>query len=107
MVSSKIEHLLFRDKGVHAVVEFALTPNKLLLTVAPWVDLSDRLSVEFAEFKILYLEVYPDESEDLNLPWDIIGFDCDEIDLVKWQFVLHCNSIEICFESKWAKLIHS
>lgn len=43
----------------------------------------------------------------MNLPWDIIGFDCYAIDSVKWRFVLHCDSIEICFESKWTKLIHS
>lgn len=107
MASSKIEQLLFRGKGTHAVIELALTPDKLLLTVAPWVDLSDRISAEFTEFEITALEVYPDEHIALNPPWDIIGFDCYEIDSVKWSFVLHCDSIEICFVSKWVKLIHS
>lgn len=61
MASSKIEQLLFRRKRTHAVIEFAWTPNKLLLTVAPWVELNDKLIVEFAEFEMTSLEVYPDE----------------------------------------------
>jgi len=99
---------MFQERNItHAVIEFALTPDKLLLTVAPWIELSDRISAEFAEFEITALEVYPDEPSDMNLPWDIIGFDCYAINSVKWRFVLHCDSIEICFVSKWARLIHS
>lgn len=105
MASSKIEQLIFRGKETHAVVEFAMTLDKLLLTIAPWADLEDKLIAEFAEFEITALEVYPDEPSDMNLPWDIIGFDCYVIDSIKWNFVLHCDSIEICFVSKWARLI--
>ena len=105
---TKIEQVMFRECNVtHAVVGFALTQDKLLLTVAPWNDLAFLLSAEFPAFKITSLDVYPDEPIDLNLPWDIIGFNSDAIDSERWEFVLHCDSIEYSFESKWPVLIYN
>lgn len=105
---TKIEQLMFRGRNVtHAVVGWALTPDKLLLTVAPWEDLGSPLCAEFPEFKITSLELYPDEPDDLNLPWDIIGFDSYTLASERWKFVLHCDSVEYCFESKWPVLVYS
>lgn len=105
---TKIEQFMFRERNIaHAVIGFALTQNKLLLTVAPWGDLGSPLSAEFSEFKITSLEVYPDEPTDLNLPWDIIGFDSYALDSKRWKFIIHCDSIEYCFESRWAVLVQS
>ena len=105
---TKIEQLMFRERNItHAVVSLALTQDKLLLTVAPWGELGSPFSAEFPELKITSLEVYPDEPIDLNLPWDIIGFDSYTLDSERWKFVLHCDSIEYCFESRWPVLVHS
>lgn len=101
---SKIEEFMFQGRNfTHAVVEFALTQDKLLLTVAPWYDLNSTISAEFCDYKITYLSVAtdPDEYTDLNLPLDIIGFDSYELELNCWKFVLHCNDIEYIFESSF------
>lgn len=40
-----IERLLFRDRNItHALVDFALSPDNLLLTLAPMLDLTDPLN---------------------------------------------------------------
>ena len=36
-----------------------------------------------------------------STPRDIIGFDSYEQPTGRWKFVLHCSSVEWCFESDW------
>jgi len=104
---TKIEEFMFQgDNFTHAVVEFALTQHKLLLTVAPWGDLNSTLSAEFSDYKITSLSVDPNPDEhNWNLPWDIIGFDSYELQSNRWEFVLHCDCIEYAFESNFPILI--
>ncbi|MGI2905988.1 hypothetical protein [Tolypothrix sp. VBCCA 56010] len=104
---TKIEEFMFQGRNfTHAVVEFALTQDKLLLTIAPWCDLNSTFSAEFYDYKITSLSVdpNPDEHTDLNLPWDIIGFDSYELESNRWEFVLHCDDIEYVFESSFPTL---
>ena len=103
-MSTAIENFLYGQGGTHGVVEVSLSANRLILTVAPWVDLSSVKVAEFLESKITSVEVYAVDADELNLPWDIIGFDSDPIPGYRWRFVLHCGGIEYVFESRWPRL---
>ena len=102
---SKIESVLFGQGGTHAVVEISLSEKRLALAVAPWAELDARLNVTFSQVRITSIEVYADNADDLNLPWDIIGFDCRPLPDGLWEFVLHCAGIEYGYEAHWPELI--
>jgi hypothetical protein len=103
-MSTAIEKFLYGSGGVHGVVEITLSADRLIVSVAPWTSLSVIKVAEFMEPKVTSIEVYADESDDLNLPWDIIGFDSYPLSEPLWKFVLHCAGIEYIFESRWPTL---
>ena len=72
--------------------------------MAPWEGSSPPTSAVFTEAKLLSVEVYVDGPDDLNLPWDIIGFDSYRLSESHWKFVLHCAGIEYVFEARWPQL---
>jgi hypothetical protein len=96
-----IEEFLCKQGGAYGLVEIAQSANRLVLTVAPWADLASVKVAVFADMKILSVEVYSDNLDDLNLPSDIIGFDSHPMPKSRWKFVLHCSGIEYVFESRW------
>jgi hypothetical protein len=96
-----IEKFLYGAGGTHGVVAITLSADRLVLSVAPWSSLSVVKVAEFMEPKITSIEVYADNTVDLNLPWDIIGFDSYPLSEPRWKFVLHCAGIEYVFESRW------
>ncbi len=100
-MATGIESFLFGQGGTHGVTEIRLSATRLALTVAPWEGSSSPTSVEFAGAKILSVDVYADGPDDLNLPWDIIGFESYPLPHDRWRFVLHCAGIEYVFESRW------
>lgn len=100
-MATAIERLLFRGEGVHGVFEFALSPGVVRLRVSPWEGPHVETVADFNEALLTSSESYPDDPGDLDLPWDIIGFDCYELSNGRWRFVLHCDAIEFCFESAW------
>lgn len=98
---SAIEYALYGNRGVHGVVEFELTPNRIRLRVAPWEEPASWTQAVFCNAAMISLDQYAEEGEELDLPWDIIGFDSCEQPTGRWRFVLHCADIEWCFESEW------
>ena len=100
-LSSAIEHALYGNRGTHGVVEFSLEPGYIRLRVAPWEELAAWVVAVFPNAKLTSVEAYADEIDVLVLPWDIIAFDSYELSAGRWEFVLHCGSIEWCFESGW------
>jgi hypothetical protein len=104
-MANKIESFLFAGGGAQAVIEFTQRQNSILLSFAPWESLGIAKKVMFNQAKVISVDVYADDDDDLNLPWDIIGFDCYELAGNRWRFVLHCGGIEYSFESEWPTLI--
>ncbi len=103
---TEIEKLLFRDGGTHAVVGFKLSENRITIQVAPWTQLEAKTTTEFSEAKITSVDVYAEEGDELNLPWDIIGFDCYPASQSRWRFVLHGTGLEYSFESLWPQVVN-
>jgi hypothetical protein len=102
---SAIETFLFGENGTHAVIEIGLSEKRLSLAVAPWARLDARVDVVFSQARITSVEVYADNADDLNLPWDIIGIDCRPLSDLRWEFVLHCGGIEYIYEALWPERI--
>ncbi len=75
-----------------------------MLGQIPWTSLPDVKVAEFTEAKIASIDVYADNPDGLNLPWDIIGFDSYRLSESHWKFVLHCASVEYVFEARWPQL---
>lgn len=98
---SPIENALYGTRRVHGVVEFELTPKTICLRVAPWEEPASWAQAVFCNAAIISLDQYADETGELDLPWDIIGFDSSVQSTGRWKFVLHCAAIEWCFESDW------
>lgn len=73
------------------------------------IDIEQEINcvVEFDEVRILYKHIL-DKDKDIELPWDILGFDTLEAKNDKWHFVLHCTDIvEYGFEAKWPRIIEN
>jgi hypothetical protein len=98
---SSIERALYGNRGTYGVIEFGLTPGRVRLRVAPWEDPTESVQAVFNNAKFSSLDNYADKGADLDLPWDIIGFDSYEQPNGRWRFVLHCDAVEWCFESEW------
>lgn len=97
-MASEIERFLFGDRGVHAVTSFSLSVGRVVVAVAPWVDLACITEVVFDRATLL--SVWADSaepSEKFALPWDIIAFDSAKQADSQWEFVLCCGSVELIF----------
>ncbi len=101
---TEIERVLFRDGSAHAVVGITLAVGRIGVQVAPWGNLGAVVTAEFPQASVTSLDLYAGESHDLNLPWDIIGFDCHPLCRPKWRFVLHTTGLEYGFESLWPEV---
>jgi hypothetical protein len=98
-----IEQALFLDNSAHWVSAFDLSPEVLVLTLHPSQRPEVSAQARFNRPRILSA----DDSyagEERNLPWDIIGFDSEQLSDGRWQFCLHTDCIEYIFESPWPEI---
>jgi hypothetical protein len=100
-VATEIEKFLYQNGPTHAVVRFCQSTDKIVLSIAPWTDLDAVKTVEFANARVTSLQTTSNDPAELNLPWDIIGFDAQSIPNSRWDFCLYCGIVEYCFEAEW------
>jgi len=93
-LATAIERFLYGDPGVQGMTEFAVSPGVVRLHLTPWEGPRTITIAIFNEARLTSLEAYPVNLDDLDPPWDVIGFDCCELGGGRWRFVLHCSSIE-------------
>lgn len=121
-VPSKIERALYGDRaeqvsssgavGNHWVLGFSLTrdqsteTDKLVLTIAP-EELQYRFhtQAEFNDVALSPVRFKAEDPEDLELPWQIVGFLSDEIDGDRWSFALDCTSATWSWSSNWPEIV--
>ena len=101
LLSTPIEHTFYGQLGTQGVTNFTVTQGVICLRLVPWEGPQVLTTATFNEAQLIAVDDYSDDIDDLNLPWDVIAFDCQELDGGRWQFVLHCSAIEWCFESAW------
>jgi hypothetical protein len=100
-LATAIEHFLYEDRPVHGVVESTVSSGVVRLHLAPWAGPQVHTHATFGDARLTSVEAYPCGHHTLDLPWDVIGFDCYDLGGGRWRFVLHCNVIEWCFEAAW------
>lgn len=99
---SMIENTLYEGRGAYGITEFALSPRILRLRIKPWEGSNASKLATFRDVRMISVDVrHADTPENLEMPWDIIAFDCHELPLGRWRFVLLSECIEWCFESAW------
>jgi len=105
-MATPIEMFLYSSGSAHAIVEVVLAAGRLVVSVAPWESLADVKVAEFTEVKITSIEMLADNTPDeLNLPLDIIGFDCKQLSESHWDFVIFCFGVEFVFQARWPQLL--
>jgi hypothetical protein len=103
-MASAIENYLYGSRGTHALVAFSIDQTRVMVGVAPWVDLNAVTEATFEAAELL--SVWSDRNhtpEEIALPWDIIGFDSRELSQSRWEFVINCSVVEFCWRSEWPR----
>ncbi len=100
---SRIEQALFRDSSAHWVSAFELLSDALVLTLHPGERAAAATHARFERPRIISADA-SHADDDGGLPWDIIGFDCEELPDGRWRFCLHTDRIEYVFESPWPEI---
>jgi hypothetical protein len=98
-----IEQALFLDSGAHWVSAFDLSPKALVLTLYPSQRPEISVQARFGRLRV----VSTDDSysnDERELPWDIIGFDSEQLPDGDWRFCLHTNCNEYVFDSLWPEI---
>ena len=100
-MSTRIETFLYRNMGIHGVVDIRFSGDIIDLTVAPFEDLKNPYAVRFGRCQLRYIDSsYSDAFDDWTMPWDIIGFDSDR-EGNQWSFCLHTDVLELGFLADW------
>ncbi len=100
-MSTLIERQLHGDLPLQGIIGLVLSPGVMRIELAPWEGPRVTTIATFTDAKLTSIEAFPDDVDDLNLPWDLIGCDCHDLGERRWRFVFHCASIEWSFESGW------
>ncbi len=105
---SKIENEILIPNDILALTEFQISIDQIRLTFAPWTDLLSGRKLRFRKAKLIWIsEVFgPSEldQDEVQLPWDPIGFDSDNIEDGRWRFCLNTPVLEMAFEAEWPEL---
>jgi hypothetical protein len=101
-----IEQALFRDGSAHCVSSIRLSSEELLLTLHPWERAAVVVQASFHRPRIVSTDD-THAGDDIELPWDIIGFDSEQLPDGGWRFCLHTDAIEYVFDSSWPQITHA
>ena len=88
-----IEQALFLNGNKHCVSSFHLSPEALVLTLHPWQRPHVEAHARFDRPRIVSTDdSYAEDNREL--PWDVIGFDSEQLPEESWRFCLHTDGIE-------------
>ncbi len=108
-----IEETLFRGSNrPHALTHVRIARGSIELTIAPWKEVDGQVTPDhtqtvcarFANARIVNVETYDLDGDGIEPPYDIIGFDCDQVSTGLWSFCCHTDCIEYVFNSEWPVL---
>jgi hypothetical protein len=89
-MSSAIARELYAARGTHALPFLSLAKDRVVIAVAPWSHPGEVTEAAFEGAELRPMSAQPDTpTEDIVMPWDIIGFDSTEEVLGRWEFLLN------------------
>jgi hypothetical protein len=97
-MASAIETWLYGSDRPHGIVSFHVSPGQIVIAVAPypWDAREVVTDATFEAAVLRYVQSHSDLSpDDVELPWDIIGFDSYELADGRWEFVVCCSALEV------------
>lgn len=100
---TQIEQALFLDETAHCVRSFQISEEAIALTLHPW-ECADLLVLARFERPRIVSKDDHHADPDCELPWDIIGFDSEQLPGGEWRFCLCTDCIEYVFESRWPEI---
>ena len=98
---SRIESELMIPNGFLALSGFELLRCEVRVRLQTWEPDYEYLSLIFPNAKLSSICTTHDADDPLEFPWDIVGFDSDEMGNSKWRFTLTTHVLEIGFDSVW------
>lgn len=105
---SQIETELLIPQALLALTALEVKQGSIELGFSDREQLGRVVRFSFDEASISSVEgSYDDEdkSEGLNMPWDIIGFDSNQVSPDLWEFVLHTHVLELVFRARWPQSV--
>jgi hypothetical protein len=120
---SKIEIVLYGEwadritasgeVGDHCVLEFSwfrdqVTESDVIrLKVAPWQrEYSQSATAIFLSASVGNVTQELHDPEEIELPWSIVGFHCQDYGNGAWGFNLNCSGIRWAWSSNWPTIEH-
>jgi len=101
-VATLIEQQLYGSYGAHAMLSITLAKRRVIIEIAPWADLAAVTVPVFESADLRHVWAAHDTAEtEFALPWDIIGFDSTDLGGGRWEFVINCSDVELCWRSDW------
>jgi hypothetical protein len=94
--------------GGHCVLEFAWFRDQIAeadvirLRIAPWErEYSQHTVAVFSGAQVASITQVSHDPEDIELPWGIVGFACQDVGDGCWAFNLNCHHLRCAWTSKW------
>lgn len=97
---TRIEKALFLDGSAHRVSSFQLSPEALVLTLHSWKHPEIFALARFERPRLVSADDRHSNGQ-RELPWDVIGFDSEQLPSGDWRFCLHTDCIEYVYDSPW------
>ena len=106
-MATAIGQRLFGYRGVHGVSEFRVSACVLHLRMTPGRGRRCTRSRSSARLGSPPWNRTRTAPGDLDPPWDVIGFDSEDLGGGRWRLGLHCHAIEWSFESSWPVVLRA
>ena len=92
------------DDSAHWVTALEVSPSSVAVTLCSSRHPERSRRAIFASTEMVSVDDSYSEPDEMEKPWDIIGFDCDQLRNERWRFCLHTDCIEYVFDSTWPEI---
>jgi len=83
-------------------LSITLAERRVIIEIAPWAALAAVTVAVFESADLRHVWAAHDTAEaEFALPWDIIGFDSADLGGGRWEFVMNCRDVELCWRLDW------
>lgn len=96
------------ELGNHCILEFSWLHDQITesdvvrLRLAPWDrEYAQHTVAVFADAQVWSINQVSHDPEDIELPWLIVSFICQDVGDGCWRFGLNCHQFRLTWTSKW------
>lgn len=100
-----IERTLFLDEIAHWVEAFDWLPDALVIQLHPCMLPEALVLARFPLPQLVSVDCSHADNELKEFPWEIIGFDSEQVADGRWEFCLFTDQVEYVFVSGWPVVV--